>query len=186
MNGLTEIYFGEPEIQLAILILSKIKYLIYKPLKYLHILIGNLHEGLLQRCEIFGLGKHGNRLGNQSERSAQIVRHICEEHQFGLGGDLQLFVEARLFVFFLLEQPVLNKKFFLMTATLPIGSQQQETDAKQQNNNGNACIEQRRLRRMLRPIVIDLGFKQFHLPGFLLQRLILQQENIGIGQVDGG
>ena len=88
MNGLTEIYFGEPEIQFAILILSKIKYLIYKPLKYLHILIGNLHEGLLLRCEIIGLGKPGNRLGNQSERSAQIVRHICEEHQFGLGGDL--------------------------------------------------------------------------------------------------
>ena len=108
------------------------------------------------------------------------MRHIREEDQFGLRGDPELLVKLCLLVLFLFEQPVAGHKLFLMAAALPIGAEQKKTDSEKKHDNRNAGVEKRRLRRMLRPIIIDLCLEQFHFPCLFFQGLVLKEKNIGI------
>ena len=79
MNRLVEINFCQSDIKFAILIFPEIKYLIYKPLKNLDILIGYFYQGQLLRGEVVCPGKLGYRLGNESQGGAQVEGDIGVE-----------------------------------------------------------------------------------------------------------
>lgn len=84
---------------------------------------------MLPGREVVGLGELGDRLRDERQRCAQVVRHVREEHQFGPGGLLELFVQLFLLVALRLEEPVLVQELLLMPSVLPVGAEQQESDA---------------------------------------------------------
>ena len=113
------------------------------------------------------------------------MRYVGEEYKFGLGCFLELFVELFLLVAFVFEEPVLHQKFFLVAASLPESAQEEKAHAEEQDYDGNGCVEQRGLRGMLRPVVVDLGFEELHFVSFVAECLVLEQEDVGVGKVHG-
>lgn len=73
---------GEIERQAPVLVFAEVKYLVYKPAKYPHVLVGDLHQRLLARREVVCRRKLFDRLGNEGERGAKVVRDVGEENQF--------------------------------------------------------------------------------------------------------
>ncbi len=173
------------ELQLAALIFAEIENLVYKAVEYLDVLAGKEHEGVLLRGEIRGLRKLVNRLGNQCQRRAQVVRHRGVEYQFCLCGLLELAVQALLEVALLLKQAVLSHESLLVALALPESTQKQKQSKKQQHCYGYGAIEQKRLGRMALPVFVDLPFEISHFGSTVAYRLILLKQNIGVCKVNG-
>ena len=72
-----------------------------------------------------------------------------------------------------------------MPAVLPVGSEEQEAHAEEQHDDGHAGVEERGLHVVLRPIVVDFSLEVPDFPRFGLERFVLQEEDVGVGKVDG-
>ena len=88
------------------------------------VLVGEFGEGELPGREVGGGGKLRHGLGDEGEGRAEVVGHVGEKHEFRLRGLLELLVEPRLLVAFLLELAVLEHEFLLMPAVLPVGPEE--------------------------------------------------------------
>ena len=139
-DALVEVHLRAMDLQLAVFVFAEVEYLVNQAAEYPHVLLRNLHEGVLLRGEVVGRGELRNGLRDERPRRAQVVRHVGEEHQFGLGGVLELFVEPLLLVALLLQKAVLLHELLLVAAVLPPGSQQEESDAAEQQDDGDAGV----------------------------------------------
>lgn len=54
---------------------------------------------------------------------------------------------------------------------------------EKQYDDGDSGIQERSLRGMLTPVVVDPGLQQFHFPRFLLQCLVLEKQDVGVALV---
>lgn len=173
------------DLQLAVFVFAEVEYLVNQAAEYPHVLLRNLHEGVLLQGEVVGRGELRNGLRDERQRRAQVVRHVGEEYQFGLGGVLELFVEPLLLVALLLQKAVLLHELLLVAAVLPPGSQQEESDAAEQQDDGDAGVEERLLGGVFGLEEVNPGLEQFDFAGLLLQYLVLPQQDVGVAPVHG-
>ena len=184
-NGLGEVGLGKVEGHLAVFVFAEIEDLVDEAADDFQVLVGELGEGELPGREVGGGGKLRHGLGDESEGRTEVVGHVGEKHEFRLRGLLELLVEPRLLVAFLLELAVLEHKFLLMPAVLPVGPEEQEAHAEEQDDDGHAGVEERGLHVVLRPIVVDFSLEELDFPRFGIERFVLQEEDVGVGKVDG-
>ena len=114
---------------LPVLYFTEIQNLVYQPAKNPYVLVGDFHQSVLLLREIGGGGELGHRLGNQGERSAQVVGDVGEEHQ--------------LLVALKLEHAVLLEKQLLMILMLPEHPQHKEYDPEKKYYDGDTCVKER-------------------------------------------
>ena len=114
------------------------------------------------------------------------MRDIGVESQFRLSGLIELFVERLLVVALTFKFMILLDKHFLLAAVEPEHTQEKEEHDKEESEYRQSDIEERGLYGMLVPIMVDLRFQFLYLGSLLLERLVLQIEDVGIGLVDGG
>ena len=128
-----DVGFLSVNLQFTVFVFSEIENLIDETLENAYVFVGKTHESVLLGSEV-GSGKQLlHRLGNESERGAQVVRHVGEEHQLRLCGSFQLCVEFLLHIALLLKQFVLVQKFALVAFSLPESVQQQKQHARHKN-----------------------------------------------------
>ena len=184
-NGLGEVGLGKVEGHLAVFVFAEIEDLVDEAADDFQVLMGELGEGELPGREVGGGGKLRHGLGDEGEGRAEVVGHVGEKHEFRLRGLLELLVEPRLLVAFLLELAVLEHELLLMPAVLPVGPEEQEAHAEEQDDDGHAGVEERGLHVVLRPIVVDFSLEELDFPRFGIERFVLQEEDVGVGEVNG-
>ena len=59
----------------------EVKYLVYKTKQHLYVLLSKLQQLFLLWVKTFDLLEFLKRSSNKSERSAEIMAHVGEEHQ---------------------------------------------------------------------------------------------------------
>ena len=179
-----QVELAQAQLQFAILEFTEVEHLVDEPQQHRHVFVDDVEQKALVLVEVLALAELVYRVGNECERCAEVVRHVGEESQFGMGGIFELAREGDELVALFLELPFLVRQFGIEPVFGPEGPHDNHEQDTHQHQNHDTGIEEHALGRVAHQEGVELTVEPLD---FLVEGAdvcILHLHDAGILMVD--